>query len=169
MADTTPLSIAFDFAKSGVEGARARLDNIRSRAGTLISAASIVTSFLGAAAIKRTKPEPGINVVARDLVQPAHWVAIGAFIGVVIACMVILWPRRRAWPFGMSGTVIVEGYADKDASLGATQRALVGFLECNRVTIETKLDTLYRVFTVGAALLGVEVLCWLIDLTWGKT
>jgi hypothetical protein len=94
MADATPLSIAFDFAKSGVEGARARLDNIRSRAGTLISAASIVTSFLGAAAIKRSKPEPGINVIARDLVQPAHWLAIAAFIGVVIACMWVLWPRR---------------------------------------------------------------------------
>ena len=51
----------------------------------------------------------------------------------------------------------------------ATQPALVGFLERNRVTIENKLDTLCRVFTVGAALLGVEVLCWLIDLTWGKT
>jgi hypothetical protein len=162
MADTTPLSIAFDFAKSGVDGARARLDNIRSRAATLISAAAIVTSFLGAQALIATKS--GTTAVA----GPAEGVAIAAFIGVGITCMYILWPRRRAWPFDMSAVVIVEGYADKDASLGATQRALVRFLERNRVTVEAKLETLYRVFTLGVALLGVEVLCWLIDLIWGK-
>jgi hypothetical protein len=169
MADTTPLSIAFDFAKSGIDGARARLDDIRSRAATLISAASIVTSFLGAEALKNTKPGRGTTVMADRSLQPAAWFAIAAFIGVGIACMYILWPRRHAWPFGISAAKIVEGYVNKDASLGATQRALVKFLERNRVTMESKLDTLYRVFTLGVALLGVEVVCWLIDLTWGKT
>ena len=162
MADTTPLSIAFDFAKSGVDGARARLDDIRSRAATLISAASIVSSFLGAEALKDTKTK------ATAVAGPAAGVAIAAFIGVVIACMYILWPRKKAWPFSVRSTVIVEDYANRDASLGATQRALVRYLDRNREIVEDKLETLYRVFTLGASLLGVEVLCWLIDLIWGK-
>ena len=165
MADATPLSIAFDFAKSGVESARARVDGIRSRAATLISAASIVTSFLGAEALRDTKPGPGTTVITDRSLQPAEWVAIMAFIGVGIACMYILAPRWRAWPFGISAAKIVEGYANRDASLTATQRALVKYLERNRITVEAKLEGLHWIFMAGVVLLAVEVVCWLIDLT----
>ena len=67
----------------------------------------------------------------------------------------------------MKASVIANDYAS--ASLDASYRALVKYMERNRLTVESKLQTLYRWFAVGVVLLGVEVLCWLYDLTLGAT
>jgi hypothetical protein len=164
MADPSPLSIAFDFANAGVEGQKARLDNIRARAATLISAASIVTSFLGAEALKDTQPGPRDTLIPDRSLELPELFAITAFLGVGVCCLWILWPRWHSWPFAIDANVVV-GYANQGASTAATQRRLVETLEENYSTIEGKLRPLFWFFHVGVLLLGVEVVCWLADLT----
>jgi hypothetical protein len=58
------------------------IDEARQRAGTLLTAASIVSTFLGAEAL------------ADD--NPSGWSTVGivSFVLVVLACTYVLWPRR---------------------------------------------------------------------------
>jgi hypothetical protein len=57
----------------------AQLDAMRSRAGILLSAAAIATSFLGGAALSDHRPDGWT------------WLAIASFAGLAISALVILW------------------------------------------------------------------------------
>ncbi|MGC2374057.1 MAG: hypothetical protein WA484_09305 [Solirubrobacteraceae bacterium] len=62
---------------------------MRARAGTLIAAAAITTSFFG-----------GQTLVRHDI-GVSGWVAIGCFVLLGFAVLLILWPRRD-WEFSLA-------------------------------------------------------------------
>jgi hypothetical protein len=164
MADQSPVSIAFDFAKAGLDGQKERLDNLRARAATLISAAAIVTSFLGAEALKDTQAGPNDTLIPDRSLDLPELLAILAFLGVGACCLWILWPRWHSWPFAIDARIVV-GYANRGATTAVTQRRLIETLETNYSTIEGKLRPLFWTFHIGVLLLAAEVVAWLIDLT----
>lgn len=72
--------------------------NFRSRAGQLIAAAAITTSFFGGRAI-------GSHV------HLTGWIAIGCFIGLSLSVLVILWPRHD-WVFALSPAQLISTYIE---------------------------------------------------------
>jgi hypothetical protein len=163
----SPLDIAFTQSLRGPTEQRARLDNLRTRAATLISAAAIVTSFLGAEALKDTRTGAGGQPEADRTLELWELLAIAAFVGVGVLCLVILAPKTKGWLFRISGRRLLEDYIDAEnpPDLPLFQRQLIGHIEDAHDANEEKLRPLIVCFQIGAILLALEVLFWLMDLT----
>src|SRR5258708_1994102 len=77
----------------GVESQASLLDNLRSRASTILAAASLVSSFLGGQALIKATLVNG--TVSQPAIGTLGWLATAAFVGVLIATLT-LWPRDMA-------------------------------------------------------------------------
>jgi hypothetical protein len=128
-----------------------QLDELRSRAGILLSASAIVASLLGAEALRR-----GLHVL--DVV------AILAFVAVLAACLRILLPQRDGWTFVVSAKVLLEDWADQARSTTDLQRFLAVKLEEYYDENDVRLESLYRSFQFAVGAIGVEVVAWVIEI-----
>jgi hypothetical protein len=150
----TPEQFAYGEALRAIESQQRVVDELRSRTGILLTGASLVTSLFGAAALEAEQ----VNV----------WsvIALLAFAAVVGSCIWIALPRRKAWRFSLSATVLLEDWADEPRSGDVTlmTRFLATTLEHNYRQNEDLLEGLYNWFTAAAVLLGVEVLAWALEL-----
>jgi hypothetical protein len=104
------------------------------------------------------------GTVDRSL-QTAEGVAIGVFIALTAAALLILWPWK--WTFRVSAKHYLKRV---EASPGTwttekLQREMALWIEIHVKRNQTKLNCLLWVFRLGCFLLGVEVVAWLIDLT----
>lgn len=161
MSDS-PLAILFEASNRSISRQQSALDNIRARAGTLLAAAAIVTSFLGAEALK----DPGLqsNSVDRTL-QLAEIVAVAAFVGLAITVLAVLWPRK--FKFRISPKYYIGQHLEVANPWDADKllRNLALWQEKHVEENQPKLDAMLWWFRVGALLLVIEVVAWLIDLT----
>jgi hypothetical protein len=166
MADS-PLAVAFQESLRGLTEQRARLDNLRTRAGTLLSAAAIVASFLGAEALKDTRRGSMGQAEADRTLEFWEVLAIASFVGVGVLCLVILVPKRKGWTFRISGRALLSNFIEiaQPAGLAPMQRDLILHIENAVDANDVKLRNLVYCFDGAAALLGLEVGFWLIDLT----
>jgi hypothetical protein len=73
--------------------------DLTSRAGSLIAAAALTTSIFGGQVLR-----DGHHAVAA-------WVAIGAFAGVAVSVLGVLWPRHD-WVFSSGAAVLIRDYAE---------------------------------------------------------
>ena len=78
--------LAYEEARRALDGQERALAAFRTRAGIVLSAAAIVTSFLGGQAIGAS----GFTTLS--------WVAIAAFAVVGVATLCVLWPED-SWQF----------------------------------------------------------------------
>jgi hypothetical protein len=146
--------IAYREAVRAIEHQDASLDELRSRAGVLIAATAIVTSFLGGQALD--------DADATCL----SWIAMAFFAGAVIATGVVLLPVK-GWRFVMEADRIVGDYIESSEgplSAGKTYRELALRYAANHQTNEPKLERLQWAFRLGIGLLAMEVLFWILDL-----
>ena len=99
----SPEEVAYDASVRSIERQYSALTNLRTRAGTLLAAAALVASFLGAEAIRSNAGSVS-----------GGWVALGiaALVAVLLLVLAILWPR--GFTFRVSATVILEDHAEKD-------------------------------------------------------
>jgi hypothetical protein len=154
MAETV-VNLAYEEAKSAISSQASTLDGLRSRAGTLLAAASLVTGFLGGQAL--VKPTFDKGVVVRADIGTEGWIAIGCFILVAVLTLVILWPYQ--WRFEMGAKVILKG-----DDFEGTQRELAEYHEKNWDSNKIKLDRLFSCFRWATVLLAAETVAWIIDL-----
>jgi hypothetical protein len=129
------------------------LDELRSRTGLLLAAASVVTSFLG------------VEVLKRDGVTTVAALAILAFLGVLILALWIVAPRRD-WHFAQGARTLLEDWTGEQAhgDFCAMQRFLAKNIEDDSDHNKRKLDCMYALFAIAAGLLGVEVVLWTVGL-----
>lgn len=73
----------FNESRRALDRQAAAIDELRSRAGSILSAASIVAAFLGAESLKGSEPLPVLT-----------WVAVTAFALCGLACAWVLRPRE---------------------------------------------------------------------------
>jgi hypothetical protein len=146
--------LAFEEARRRVGEQVGELDNLRTRAGTLLAVVSLSTSFLGGVVLQGKAPHEWLS-----------WAAIGAFLGAVAITLVLLVPRR-GWVFGASAKTIIEGYAEGQhpRDLATTHRHLALYLEGHEDRNARRLNCLYWLFTAASILLGGEILLWLVAL-----
>lgn len=126
---------------------------IRSRAGTLLSAAAIATSFLGSPLLTH-----GPNV--------ATWIAIGAFVGLTIATLRVLWPRH-AWEFAIQPSKLISVYLERDLkalSMPLIQREVALHMDASVSRNQSELDLLIGAFRIAAVLLAIEIVACVVSI-----
>ena len=145
--------LAFDEALRSIGDQRNTLESVRARGGILLSAASVVTSFLG-----------GQTLADGDL-GVAGWLAIASFGGVGFVALALLLLKGRL-SFHLSPTQLIVGYIEGESALSLTDiyRDLSIHFENGVNTNSEFIRRLDAIFAAGALVLTVELICWIIEL-----
>jgi hypothetical protein len=146
------LTLVYEEATRGWSLQSSVLDEIRTRTGILLSAASVSSAFLGAADLTR-----------HPRFAPLTWLAIGSFVVVVLLCVNILRPSE-GWCFAHDSEGLLESYVDPGRSLDYMHqelaRAADGYWKAN----DEKMKTMFKAFRVASFFMGASTVLWLIDL-----
>ena len=158
----TPQNIAYQESVRAITMQASVLDGLRTRAGTILAAASLVTSFLGGQALAKPSISGGVEIQANIGVW--GWVAIAAFAGVALLALAILFPYT--WKFEQSARAIIgivettpEPVTAEDAERELALRHEINF-DSNRL----KLDRLFWCFGAACGLIAIEAVAWVVDL-----
>jgi hypothetical protein len=144
--------LAFEEAGRALDAQERAVNELRSRAGGLIAAAAITTSFFGSRAI--VGAELSIWV----------WVAVVAFIVVGGCVLAVLWPRSD-WSFNASASDIVAEYIEPEPiEFPLVQRDLALHRSTASDSNAQQLRWLFLVFRIGLIVLVVEVAAWVVAL-----
>jgi hypothetical protein len=92
-------ALAYREARRGLEDQERSVVELRARAGALIAAAAITTSFFGS------------QTLARHDIGVAGWVAIACFVLLGFAVLVMLWPRQD-WEFSLAPKDFIATYLE---------------------------------------------------------
>ena len=152
--DDTPYRLAYEASVRAIEDQARVLEDLRSRASTLVAAAALVTGFLGQEALTRASE-----------IEPLSWagLAIASFIATAVAAFVILWPVHVR--FSVSATEIIEILDQREAA-AAPVEAREALTE-----IATRLELMYDensrriqfllwIFRAAIVFLSIEVAAW---------
>lgn len=142
--------VAYDEAVRALSEQQAVIDSFRTRAGLLLSAAAITTSFLGAQAL-----DGGDSNLAA-------WLALVGFVGVAAISLAILWPRR--WEFTANPRDVIQTYieAETPALIEELHRDLSLHMHNSYVENRAGLEQLAIFFQIASGMLTVEVILWII-------
>jgi hypothetical protein len=144
--------LAFEEAGRAPDAQERAVNELRSRAGVLIAAAAITTSFSGSRAI--VGAELSIWV----------WVAVAAFIVVGGCVLAVLWPRSD-WSFNASALEIIAEYIEPEPiEFPLVQRDLALHRSAACDANARQLRSLFLVFRIGLIVLVVEVAAWVVAL-----
>ena len=146
--------LAYEEAKRSIDRQSTNLDGLRTRAGILLAAIGLVTTFLGGQAL------------ADDHVSP--WMVGAAIVASGVAgalCVAVLWPRGK-WKFNLSAREIITHLetAERTPSASGTLKALSLRHELNYEHNDKRLQTLFWLFRVASGLLAVEIILWIVAL-----
>ena len=154
-------AVAYDEARKAVEAQAATLDSVQARAGTLLAAASLVTSFFGAQALGTPTVTVGLKV-ARASSGVLGWAAIVAFVAVTVLTVAALWPRE--WKLDMSPIPILDATRNTDIDELDGKAQLARFWDANYTFNKLRLDQVLNCYQWACVALGVEVVAWILDL-----
>lgn len=145
--------LAFDEAGRALDSQERAVNELRARAGVLIAAAAITTSFFGSRAVSGE-------------LTTAGWCAISAFALVGMTVLVVLWPRSD-WEFSANATDVIATYieAEPPVTLDRIHRDLALHRSARYDHNGAHLRTLVRAFQLGLAMLLIEVAAWLVALS----
>lgn len=154
-------TLAVKEAMRSVGAQQATLESVRSRAGVLLSAAVISTSFFGAQTINARLT--GIGPVAASIL----------FVAVGVCATAVLWPRRSLL-FSSTLLDVVQagdtGTRYDGAPEGDVYWAVRHFAEEVREHVlrtSVRLDRLFLLLSLGWVLFLCEILVWLAHARWG--
>lgn len=145
--------LAFDEGGRALDAQERAVNELRSRAGVLIGAAAITTSFFG------SKAATGGHL------SSAGWGAVTAFALVATAVLVVLWPWRD-WEFSASPEDLIATYVETEspATLGEMHRDLALHRSTSYTSNARLLGKLFWAFRVGLILVAFEVGAWIVAL-----
>ena len=144
--------LAFEEAARALDAQERAVNELRSRAGVLIAAAAITTSFFGS------------RGVTGDHLSGWVWAAVGTFIVVGGCVLLVLWPRSD-WSFSASAADIIAEYIEPDpVALPDVYRDLALHRAAAYDRNARQLGRLFTVFRVGLVVLVVEVAAWVVAL-----
>jgi hypothetical protein len=149
--------LAYDEAVRSLTLQSGLLDNLRTRAGVVISVATLVTSVLGGQVL--VKPTTGANGKVLDHLSPSGWIAIAALIATVIVAVSIL--RPWTFRFDLAPAVLLASMKETGANVDESYRQLALFHGENLVTNAATMRRLFIALQVAFLLLGVETIAWL--------
>lgn len=143
-----PTRLAYEFSRSAVTDQAHRLSDLRTRAGTVLAAASIAGSFLG---------------VTHGTLDTLAVLALLAYLGNVAAVIYTFMPHRLKTEF--RGSSILNASREANATEDEVYGAVVRWLEIVRDENAVVLDKLTQWYVAAVVALGIEVTLWIVALT----
>lgn len=147
-----------DLALAAVSVARAALDeqhvavrDLRAHTGALLTATSVVVSFLGTRALSVGH----LRVLAL--------VGLGAFVGSLVLCLYVLLPTAKIESLGQGGGLFNMDLDVTDPATDAYER-LVSTYDDLWAANRAQVQRLGRVFRVASAAILLEVVLWALQL-----
>jgi hypothetical protein len=156
--DGTPHRLAYEASVRAIDDQARVLEDLRSRAATLVAAAALVTGFLGEAVLTRA-----------DEIAAISWTgaAIGAFIVTAAAAFAILWPVHVRFSVSARDILgLVEQRAAAKRPIGAAEALseLALRLELMYDGNSRRVRQLLWVFRGAILFLSIEVAAWAVAL-----
>ncbi len=144
--------MAYNEAVRALDQQRVELDSLRGRAATIFASAGIISAFFASFVLE---PKKGLGWL--------EWVAVGAFCGVALSALPVLWPWKW-WKWVPPGKDLVDKYVDGEnrVSASAMHRDLAIHLGANLEHNQRRLNALYVLLMVGIGCLGLEVVSWVV-------
>src|SRR5712691_11147208 len=120
--DNEIAQLAYDASVRAIQDQAGVLDGLRTRAGTVLAAAALVSSFLGGQALRDSSHLELLSLTTA---------AVGAFVTSALLALVILWPFE--FRFSLSARALLEAVQEHEtrdeASVGELRRVLALQLE----------------------------------------
>jgi hypothetical protein len=151
MGDIDPrVKLAYEESVRGLDMQNETLNELHSRTGIVIAAATVASAFLGAAALQRHPPEYWLNVLG-----------LIAFAATTFLCLSVLWPSED-WEFSFDARELDDDYYAVDADPTEMCRAMslsnAKSLEVNN----EKLEQRFKMFRFACVALAADILLWLV-------
>ncbi len=148
--------VAYDQGQRAVSQQVSTVDQIRSRAGVLVSVGSGATGFLGKEAVTSG------NVLAL-------WVGLGMYIAFAIASLKVLWPSS-GWSFSLNSKKYVNGFLQRHDpyELADIYRILGEQMQDDWEANDHKLGNMYEWFKFASVFLVFEIAAFLVALLAGR-
>jgi hypothetical protein len=168
--DPEAYALLFSEAVRALSAQEASLDELRARAGTMLSAAGVISAFLGTAALtiasglstRGPNPTPWNSVL---LIYAGVLVAVVLMIG-SSALFVSLLPAR-SWIFRVGTRDLLRDYieAKQAATMPELQRSLAWYLADGEAKNAKAMERLYGRFSWAAVLFLSDLVAWLVVLS----
>jgi hypothetical protein len=141
--------VAYEEAVRALSEQQAAIESVRARAGLLLSAAAVTTSFLGAQALQS----------GSSSFWP--WLAELTFVVVAATSLAILWPRK--WEFTANSRDVVEGCIEStdEIRIEDLYRDLSIRMQASFSVNHQGLTELAALFQAASGLLTIEVVLWI--------
>ena len=137
--------LAYEAALRALDKQERLIDELRSRTGLLLAAASLAASFLGREAFAG-HPKRGLAILA-----------LVAFLLAVAASVYVLLPKTGKFIFAMVGAGLYEGLYELRDDLGEVYRRLAYDLDRFWDDNDIELQKLFRAFRLAALGLSAEI------------
>jgi hypothetical protein len=136
---------------------QATLESVRGRAGVLLSATMISTSFFGA------------QTIASGLTGFWPVIASVLFVAVGLCATAVLWPRRSLLFASSLLQVMQEATSDTDQVPDPYPlvRHFADEVRAHVVATGARLDRMFLLLSIGWGLFLAEILAWLAHARWG--
>lgn len=128
------------------------METFRTRAGVLLSAAAVTTSFLGAQALHTGHAGPAV------------WLALACFAGLSGSVLAMLLPSRAEFAANPKRVVAAYIEIDRPLSMPEIHRELALHMEYSYADNNIMLKRLAAAFRLACGLTAVEVVLWIVAL-----
>jgi hypothetical protein len=149
MAENGVERLAYELSMDEVRRQEKALDELRARTGTLLTASSIVASFLGSSAVVRHG-----HVLLTVL-------GFAGFAVSIAASAYVLLPKQGL-NFTLRGSVLLR--EEEDVPLAEVHRRLASWLDGYYDTNQDTMERLYSAFRVATVAVLAEAMLWLLKL-----
>ncbi|HVA18853.1 MAG TPA: hypothetical protein VMU55_01610 [Solirubrobacteraceae bacterium] len=139
--------VAYGIARTALNEQHESVRDLRARTGALLTATSVVVSFLGARALTTSH------------LRGLAFIGLGVFVLSLVLCLYVLLPTKRLESLAEGGALLDLRLAEPDPATDAYRRLAV---TCDTMTStnEAHVERLGRVFTLASAAIVIEVLLW---------
>jgi len=139
--------IAYGIARAALDEQHIAVRDLRARTGALLTATSVVVSFLGTRALTTSH------------LRSLAFVGLGVFVLSLVFSLYVLLPTKRIKSLAEGGALLDLALAERDPAADAHRR-LAETCDSISATNESHIEVLGRVFTLAAGAILVEVLLW---------
>ena len=139
--------VAYAIAHAALNEQHESVRDLRARTGALLTATSVVVSFLGARALTTSH------------LRGMAFIGLGVFVFSLVFCLYVLLPTKKIESLAQGGALFDLTLADPDPATDAYRR-LAATCDTIAAANESHIERLGRVFSLASAAIIIEVLLW---------
>ena len=150
------------------------VDELRTRSGVMLSAAGVVSAFLGSAALTAVSNASAKSAASPSLPPDPPFFILGMYMTILVAIVLtivssavfVMILRTKSWVFQSKTKSLLGDYIETDppASLSEIQRSLAWYMAESEEANGETLGRLYKWFNRGAIIFVIELVVWFLIL-----